>query len=151
MREPGMNESGRSGFADSDLTAILETLRAPADIGPRPGFYARVMDSVEAGKQRSIWSIFLEPVFGTRLALASATLMALLGFALLSTPSQAGEETAALQTGAPMSFSEPLVLTEDGQPVNGGAAQAAPVALHQMNENQGREVVFVDLASYQGR
>jgi predicted anti-sigma-YlaC factor YlaD len=59
---------------------LLQGLRPAAEAAePRPGFYARVMERVEAQQRASIWNVFLEPVFGRRLAAASMTLMLLLG------------------------------------------------------------------------
>jgi hypothetical protein len=64
----------------------LTSLRAPANLEPRAGFYARVMQRIdEARATRSVWSAFLEPVFAKRLIFASATLVVLLGTYLFST------------------------------------------------------------------
>src|SRR5438105_7767104 len=65
-------------------TQMLRTLR-PGDLEPRAGFYARVMDRIEKQGSDSFWSIFLEPAFGRRLAIASAALVLLLGTYLVST------------------------------------------------------------------
>jgi predicted anti-sigma-YlaC factor YlaD len=53
--------------------ALLQVLRAPREVEPRVGFYARVMDriEVEAQQKASFWNVFMEPVFGRRLAVAS--------------------------------------------------------------------------------
>lgn len=61
---------------------LLWTLRAPEQAGPAPGFYARVMERIEAQTSNSFWSIFLEPAFGRRLMLASLALFVLLGSAV---------------------------------------------------------------------
>jgi predicted anti-sigma-YlaC factor YlaD len=60
---------------------LLRALRAPAELEPTAGFYARVMDriEVEAQQKASFWNAFLEPVFGRRLAVASLALILVLG------------------------------------------------------------------------
>jgi len=61
-------------------TLALRALRTPDDAEPKPGFYARVMQRIdEARASSSVWSVFLEPLFARRLALASAALVVLLG------------------------------------------------------------------------
>ena len=68
-------------------TALLQGWRAPAqeEVEPRAGFYARVMDRIEAQGPASIWNLFFDSIFGRRLALASLTLAVLLGLYLVST------------------------------------------------------------------
>ena len=60
---------------------LLEALRSPGEVEPRVGFYARVMEriEVEAQQRASFWNVFMEPVFGRRLAVASLALMLILG------------------------------------------------------------------------
>src|SRR5712692_7909030 len=64
---------------------MLRTFQVSGDAEPRPGFYARVMDRIEQQGPGSIWSVFLQPAFGMRLAVASATLVLLLGTYLVTT------------------------------------------------------------------
>ncbi len=47
---------------------VLRSLRSPREMAPAPGFYARVMDRIEAQRALSIWSIFLQPAFSRRLS-----------------------------------------------------------------------------------
>lgn len=65
--------------------ALLRELRAPEIEGPAPGFYARVMERIEAQAAGSFWSIFLEPSFGRRLLYASLALFVVLGSAVWQT------------------------------------------------------------------
>ncbi|MBM3738598.1 MAG: hypothetical protein FJW39_22700 [Acidobacteria bacterium] len=67
---------------------IRSALRPEAETDPAPGFYARVMDRIEAQRGNSFWSLFLEPVFFRRLAVASAALLVLLGVLLVSPPAE---------------------------------------------------------------
>src|SRR5271165_6352462 len=56
--------------------AWLHELRAPAEVElePRPGFYARVLQRIEAEGPVSIWNLFIESAFGRRIAVASLAL-----------------------------------------------------------------------------
>jgi predicted anti-sigma-YlaC factor YlaD len=61
----------------------LRLLQAPPDLEPRAGFYARVMERIEA-EGASIWDLFFESVFGRRIAIASLALALLFGVYLIS-------------------------------------------------------------------
>jgi len=56
---------------------LLRNLRAEAE--PTPGFYARVMEHIEAQTSVSIWSLFGESAFGRSVAMASMMVAILLG------------------------------------------------------------------------
>ncbi len=62
-----------------DQSQVLRALSAQRDTEPAPGFYARVLNRIEAQQSTSIWSAFLDPIFGRRLVAASLTLVLLLG------------------------------------------------------------------------
>lgn len=91
-------------------TRVLHTLRTPNEIEPPPGFYARVLNRVEARAPESFWSVFLEPAFGKRLAFASGFLVLLLGTYLVSTESN---EHQSNTPGVVMSTNHPWDV-EDG-------------------------------------
>lgn len=97
---------------------LLRSLGAP-DVEPRPGFYARVLERIEA-QPASIWSVFLDRKFGFRLAVASAALIALLATYLVTS-----------EPSGPESASAPVVVSTD-----------IP------QQQQQRDAVLVDLASY---
>jgi anti-sigma factor RsiW len=61
---------------------LLREMRAPELEDPAPGFYARVMERIEAQAANSFWSILLEPSFGRRLMFASLALFVVLGSAV---------------------------------------------------------------------
>ncbi len=63
---------------------LLRSLKTPQGAEPRAGFYARVMERIEAQQPFSIWSVFLDRKFGFRLAVASGVLAALLGIYLVT-------------------------------------------------------------------
>ncbi len=64
-----------------EQAALLRVLRTPseAQVEPRAGFYARVMERIEAEGPVSIWNVFIESTFGRRIAMASMALALLLG------------------------------------------------------------------------
>jgi hypothetical protein len=74
---------------ETEFQAFLEqaqavrTLRAPVEMEPRAGFYARVLERIEA-QGASIWDLFFESPVGRRIAIASLALAVLLGVALIS-------------------------------------------------------------------
>jgi hypothetical protein len=67
-----------------DHALALRSLRPTEDIEPRPGFYARVMERIEAQGPASIWSVFSESPFGRRIAVASMALALAIGVYLFS-------------------------------------------------------------------
>jgi hypothetical protein len=119
---------------------LLRSLRSPqgaqgdaqGDAEPRAGFYARVMERIEA-RPVSIWSVFLDRKFGFRLAVASAALVALLGtYLVTSEPSgpELASSPAVVLTDTPR-LTQPSIQQEDGP-----------------RQQQQRNAVLVDLASF---
>jgi predicted anti-sigma-YlaC factor YlaD len=107
--------------------AMLRSLRIE-ESDPSPGFYARVMERVEAQKRQSMWYLFLEPLFFRRLVYASLTLLLVLsGF--LYTAGPAEDQLAA----AP----EAILAERETEP---------PVLL--VDQEQDRNAVLVQLTSY---
>jgi predicted anti-sigma-YlaC factor YlaD len=113
-------------------STLLRTLKTSEEVEPRVGFYARVVDRIDAQRQSSIWTIFLEPAFGRRLAVASAVLAVLMGFYLVSSE-PAGRQIMAHRTNAPT-----VVLPGEDEP--GPVLGAGP--------DQDRGAVLVNLATY---
>ena len=73
---------------------VVRQLKAPADVEPRAGFYARVLERIEAEGPVSIWNIFVESAFGKRIALASLALALSLSVYLVSSERAAEPITA---------------------------------------------------------
>jgi predicted anti-sigma-YlaC factor YlaD len=89
---------------------LLRQLKTEAD--PSPGFYARVMERIEAQGPLSIWSAVFDSPFGRRLAVASMALALILGLYLVTS-----EEMADRTTVAVIGEDQPgLVLTPSGPP-----------------------------------
>jgi predicted anti-sigma-YlaC factor YlaD len=68
-----------------DQARTLRTLRPSEEVAPAAGFYARVMDRIQARKSASVWWAFVDPVFSRRIAYATLALMVLLGLSMMST------------------------------------------------------------------
>ena len=135
MHEPGKNFGPSSrewdtNWSDADLDRLLAELKAPEDLCPRPGFYARVMDRIDTQRSKSIWSAFLEPLFGRRLAVASGILMLVLGAALF-VPSSEFDEDFKIE-GHPKMVSEEFTTPT----VSGGS-------------ERDQDAVLVNLVTYQ--
>jgi hypothetical protein len=114
---------------------ILRSLRAPSGPEPGPGFYAKVLERIESQRPLSIWTAFLEPAFGSRLAVASALLAIIMGIFLVS--------------GEPMTRPDPMPIAPDT--VASAVADRddpAPVFTGRGDEQQVRNAVLVSLASY---
>lgn len=112
-------------------TALLRELRAPADVEPRAGFYARVMNRIEnEGGAPSLWTLFGESLFAKRLAYASMTFMVLLCTIFVSTQDQTDD---AFTVSAP----EAIMAEQTPEPVTA------------TNPDHDRDVVLVNLATYQ--
>ena len=71
----------------------LRTFRDTSQLEPKAGFYARVLNRIEEQKPDSVWSVFLAPVFGGRLAYSCAALVLLLGTYLVT--SERADQTPA--------------------------------------------------------
>ncbi|HEY1754346.1 MAG TPA: hypothetical protein VGG72_03045 [Bryobacteraceae bacterium] len=93
---------------------LLRSLRAPEEAEPRAGFYARVIERIEAQGAASIWSLFFDSAAGRGLAMASMVLALSVGVYLVSsehyaapqtrpglTAPGAGVDSAGMLTGSP--------------------------------------------------
>ncbi len=109
---------------------LVRLLRPPVLIDPSPGFYARVMERIESQAAPSLWSIFLEPAFGTRLMVAALGLFVVLA-------------------GAAWQTQPDSMVLEEHNPVSVLAAYEMPPASG-LDPQQDRNVVFVKLATYGG-
>lgn len=66
-------------------SALFKSLRVPEDAAPAAGFYARVMERIEAQRPISLWSVFLQPLFARRVLYASLAMFLFLGSSVLWT------------------------------------------------------------------
>lgn len=83
-----------------EQTALIRELQAPEDFAAdfRPGFYARVMERIEAQGPISIWNLFIESAFGRRIAGASLALALLIGVYVVTSERSAEDPTIALES-----------------------------------------------------
>ncbi|MBL8241678.1 MAG: hypothetical protein JNM66_29905 [Bryobacterales bacterium] len=66
-------------------SGVMRSLRAPAAPELSAGFYARVMERVEAQGMPSFWNLLLDPIFGQRLVYATGAMLLLMASFLLAT------------------------------------------------------------------
>lgn len=71
-----------------DHSLLVRSLRSSEEVDPAAGFYARVMETIDAQRSASIWTAFLDPSFGRRLVFASLTLLVLIGTYIVTTEPQ---------------------------------------------------------------
>jgi hypothetical protein len=115
------HECGEEVRAMREQAALLRQLRPSTrdgeELSPRPGFYARVMERIEAEGAGSIWSLFFESVFGRRLAAAALALAVLLGVCLVSAERFSGvDPQVAEQPGQVMPALRGQVVFGEDQP-----------------------------------
>jgi len=78
-----------------EQAALLQNLRTPAvEAEPRPGFYARVLERIEAQTSRSVYELFFDSLFARRISMASLALALLLGVYVISSEQMAEPQIA---------------------------------------------------------
>ncbi len=92
---------------------LLKTLRAPLDVEPAAGFYARVLQRIEAGAKRSIWWVFVYSPVGKRLAYASLAVALVLGSYVVAAESWDGHLTEAKQAVQKGHYDAPVIGSAD--------------------------------------
>lgn len=117
--------------------AMLRTLRAPEDLTPRPGFYARVMERIDAQRPIDIWQLFFDSAFARRIAIASMATALLLGVYLVSS-----ERLASEPQPVTLSVALPDELTGD---VPSAAARPGVVVSAGLPD---KDAVLVNLVTY---
>jgi hypothetical protein len=87
-----------------EQAALLRSLRGNEAVEARPGFYARVMERIEAQGAESIWSLFFDSPLGRRVAMASMAVALCLSVYMVSSERMAG------RVPAPASGARPMIL-----------------------------------------
>ena len=141
------------------LASALRELRPAEEIQPRPGFYARVLERLEAQGPVSIWNLFIESPFGRRIAVAATALVLLAGFYLASLdrnaqePVIAGGATAGRVQIIPGEDGPARVISSIDQTVDQGLAKfdpaVTPAALTPGMDSSSQDAVLVNLVTYQ--
>ena len=140
------DQTRREVAAFRETASMLHSLQCTDDaIQPAAGFYARVMERIEAERaSNSFWSLFLNPQFSRRLLFASAALLVLLGVTLATTENRTGLfGTAAPELVEVKSFDMPQDFAVDS------ASQPIEAGLVSHNESDGHDQMLVELTSYQ--
>ncbi len=113
----------------ADQARMLRLLAANEEIEPTPGFYGRLLDTIETRRNSGLWALFADPGFARRLTYAALTIVVVLGSYFIYT-----EQGPQFEDSNPASF-----LAAD--PIGG-----RPVGTDPQHD---REKVLVSLASYQ--
>jgi hypothetical protein len=87
-----------------DQQRMLRSLRAPEEIEPKAGFYARVIERIESQGVASIWSLFFESAIGRGVAMASMAVVLFAGAYLVSTERGAEAEAGRALTLPALTF-----------------------------------------------
>jgi len=116
-----------------DQAMAIRSLRAPEEIEPLPGFYARVMQRIEAGYARSVWTIFADSPFGTRLAYASLTVAIILGSYVVSAERRDGHLGTETIVAQDVHYDPPVT----GDLAHQRDAVLENIAIHQSVDQQG--------------
>lgn len=126
-----------------EQTALLRALRAPEDFAAdlRPGFYARVMERIEAEGPISIWNLFIESAFGRRIAVASLALAMLIGVYVITSERTVEDSTMALESQQTAS-GQTMVAGEDAP-----AREITRVDQSQTDESS-QDAVLANLVTY---
>jgi anti-sigma factor RsiW len=108
---------------------IFQSLRPSTGAEPHPGFYARLMDRIEAQQRPNFWGAFLEPGFSRRIVFASLIFLVLFGGYLASS-----------ERAMPVMASGPEVIMAD---------TAQTVSEIGSDPQQDRDAILATLTTYQ--
>src|SRR5665213_2199294 len=124
-------------------TALLRELRAPESFlaEPRAGFYARVMERIEAEGPISIWNLFIESAFGRRIAVASLALALVVGVYVVTAERSADDSMIALQSR--QATSEQMIVAGEDAP----AREITQVDQSQTDQSS-QDAVLANLVTY---
>jgi predicted anti-sigma-YlaC factor YlaD len=111
-----------------EQSRMLRVLQPARQVDAAPGFYARVIERIEARQVASIWSVFLQPAFGRRIMATSLALACLLGGFLAFTETE--------QHGSAAANAESIIAVEGHPPGLG------------LDRQRDRDTMLVTLATY---
>jgi anti-sigma factor RsiW len=93
----------------------VRSLRSAAAPEPAAGFYAKVMELIEAQRKPSFWAAFVEPVFAKRIVFASLVFLVLFGGYLVTTESDGQVPSGGPETIFADTQSRPALVGTDQQ------------------------------------
>jgi predicted anti-sigma-YlaC factor YlaD len=81
-----------------EQAALLQQWRVTnaETVEPRPGFYARVLERIEAQSPSSVFALFFDSLFGRRIAMASLAMALFLGVYVISSEQMAEPQSASV-------------------------------------------------------
>ncbi|HEX3684751.1 MAG TPA: hypothetical protein VHU83_19600 [Bryobacteraceae bacterium] len=139
-KDPGLIKHLSSCMeCSSDLGAMkeqseaLQVLRAPEDLEPMAGFYARVMQRIEERAKDSIWAGFIYSPFAKRLTYASLAVALLLGSFVIGQETRDGHLTGDRMIAQQLHDDVPVIGSQQQQ----RNAVLANFVSHQFEAHQG--------------
>lgn len=93
---------------------MLHTLRAPEEMEPAPGFYARVLQRIEERTKESIWASLIYSPISSRIAYVSLTLALVAGSYVIASETRDGHLTGTRMM-AQVHYDAPVVGSVDEQ------------------------------------
>jgi predicted anti-sigma-YlaC factor YlaD len=136
-------EECRQGVAAMrEQGTVLREFRNAGEAEPRPGFYARVMDRIEAQAPLSVWTLFFDSLFGSRIALASLGLALLIGVYVVSSEQSADPQIAAVNAQP-----EAVLVSDFPQGLPGGVF-SDNTQPHMVAGAPDQDTVLVNLVTY---
>lgn len=132
---------------------LVRQLKPSSDVEPRAGFYARVLERIEAEGPVSIWNLFVESAFGKRIALASLTLALLLGVYVV-TVERAAEPMVVAGPGACVAPACAAGGSANGAATVSSASSAVPgedapgAVLTRLDQEPPNDDMLVNLVTY---
>lgn len=110
-----------------EQSRLLRVLAPSREVEPAAGFYARVLGRIESRERTSVWTAFLDPIFGRRLAATALAVAGLfVGYLAFTEATSNSQQVYATDSA----------MVNDNHPPLG------------VDRNQDRETVFVTLATY---
>ena len=144
-------EDCREGIAAMrEQAAMLRQWRVAgaemAEVEPRPGFYARVLDRIEAQGPGSVFTLFFDSMFGRRIAMAALALALLLGVYVISSEQMSEPEIAGSQIVGIDGLPQATLVSDFPQDLQGVFSDNAEPRLVTGAPNQ--DAVLVNLVTY---
>ncbi len=110
-----MHGLNRQSAGIEEITELLKTLRAPEELEPQAGFYARVMQRIEERAKESIWASLIYSPWSPRIAYVSLTLAVVLGSFVVAAESRDGHLSGHGQIIAQTAHYDAPVIGDDSQ------------------------------------
>jgi len=127
-----------------EQSALLQQWRV-TEVDPHPGFYARVIERIEAQGPGSVFTLFFDSMLGRRIAMASLALALLLGVYVISSEQMAEPVVAGID-GLPQASLVPNQVSDLTQDLQGVFSDSGQPRLVTGAPDQ--DAVLVNLVTY---